>query len=266
MSAREMQAQDSERAMEESLFDFQPDVRVQNVIEPESDAPNQLSPEWSDYVMSQFADNELVEIKGDKYPSCYGLRRVTEELIGEIVESKPVNLIISPDSTSNNPGRVTCHYEVTVRCYHNDKYKTIGDVAEVFALNCDDIFLAYPAATAVTRAEGRCLRKLLKLRCVAAEEITRNKDVAKAVQQAITVSAPTDGSFNGESTASESQISFINAKCEQLGVDVLKFINAGEKKYSNIQEVTKKTASIMIQTLSDYQKNKKKIPESWRIE
>ena len=247
---------------EDSVFNFSPDdIGVRDVIEPESDAPSMLSPEWSDYVMSKFSPDELVEIKGERYPTCYGLRRVTEELVGEIVESKPINLIVSPDSTFNNPGRVTCHYEVIVRSYATGRHKVVGDVAEVFALNCDDMFLAYPAATAVTRAEGRCLRKILKLKCVAAEEITRNKDVAKAVQNAITVSPATDGEYDAEGKITDKQIGFIESKCDQLGIDVMKFINSGENKYSNIQEVTKKIASKMITLMQDYQNGKKKIPE-----
>lgn len=252
---------------EDSVFSFDPDnVGVKDIVEPDSDAPSMFSPEWSDYVMSKFAPDELVEIKGDKYPTCYGLRRVTEELVGEILESKPINLIVSPDSTFSNPGRVTCHYEVVIKPYGQDRYvKTVGDVAEVFSLNCDDLFLAYPAATAVTRAEGRCLRKILKLKCVAAEEITRNKDVGKAVQEAITVSPATDGTYNAEAEITPNQIGYLESKCEQLGIDLMKFINSGENKYSTIQEVTKKIASKMITAINDYQNGKKKIPESIKL-
>lgn len=232
-----------------------------NKIEVNDDTPHQLSPEWHDHVMSQFQDYELVEINGERYPNCYGLRRVVELLIGDIVESKPTNLIISPDSTGNNPGRVTCIYEVTIRDHDTGALKKYGDVAEVFSLNCDDLFLAYPAATAVTRAEGRCLRKLLKVRCVAAEELTRNKNVGEAVR-AVIKSAPTDGSYQAqnEDPITGAQIRAIQSRCAAMSIDANKFINMGEKTYSKIEDITKLTASNMIKLLNKYQNNESPIP------
>ena len=43
------------------------------------------SEEWNDYVMSQFHSGELF----DGNPTCAGLRRVVEELLGTIVSSRP---------------------------------------------------------------------------------------------------------------------------------------------------------------------------------
>jgi hypothetical protein len=243
----------------DSVFDLNSTVedRVEAVKNP--DEPDQLSPEWHDYVMKQFQDYELVEINGEKYPNCYGLRRVVELLIGTIVESKPTNLIMSSDSNSNSPGRVTCLYEVVIRDHETGYLKKYGDVAEVFSLNCDDLFLAYPAATAVTRAEGRCLRKLLKVRCVAAEELTRNKNVGEAVRAVIN-SSPTDGSYQEEDPLSGAQIKAIISRCEMLDIDIMKFINAGEKTYAKLEDVRKKVAIKMIGLLNDYQNNSKPIP------
>jgi hypothetical protein len=245
--------------------------KTRDVIEAVTEGPDPLSPEWHDYVMSQFLDSELVEINGEKYPNAYGLRRVAEKLLGTIIATKPVQTFMSADSTTNSPGRVTVVYEVAIRLYETGDVKVVGDIAEVFSLNCDDMFLAYPAATACTRAEGRCLRKALKLRCVAAEEITRNKDVTKAVQAAIQ-SKPTDGSYNEADPISSAQIGLLDVKCKQMNIDLLKFINIGEKTYNKIEEVSKKTGSVMIQLLGEYQNNTKKVPDSivgydknWRI-
>jgi hypothetical protein len=241
----------------DSIFDLT--APTQNVIERAEEGPDILSAEWHDYAMGKFLDSELVEINGDKYPSCYGLRRVAELLIGTIIESKPIQVFMSSDSTTNSPGRVTIVYQVVFRSHEDGSIRTIGDVAEVFSLNCDDLFLAYPAATACTRAEGRCLRKALKLRCVAAEEITRNKDVAKAVRQ-VTNSAPTDGSYREEDPISGAQTNLLTNKCKEMNIDVLKFINIGEKTYAKLNDVSKKTAINMIKLLNDYQNNSKPIP------
>lgn len=234
-----------------------------NTVEEDSDRPDQLSPEWHDYVMSQFLDSELVEINGERYPNCYGLRRVVEMLIGNIIDSRPTNLILSPDANGGTPGRVTCVYEVVVRDFDTGQQKRYGDVAEVFSLNCDDLFLAYPAATAVTRAEGRCLRKLLKLRCVAAEELTRNKNVGEAVR-AVVKTTPTDGSYQEEDPISGAQIKAVESRCSILNIDIMKFINSYEdgKSYNKLEDVRKKTAITMIGLLNDYQNNKKPIPHN----
>jgi hypothetical protein len=243
----------------DSVFDFA-DAPTVNRIESASDAPNQLSPEWHDYVMSKFTDNELVEINGERYPNCYGLRRVVELLIGDIVESKPTNLIMSPDSNGNTPGRVTCIYEVAIRDHDTGALKKYGDVAEVFSLNCDDLFLAYPAATAVTRAEGRCLRKLLKVRCVAAEELTRNKNVGEAVRAVINTT-PTNGEYQETNEPLTGiQIKAIKSRCAALDIDEMKFVNSGQNKYAKIEDIQKKVAIKMIGLLNDYQNNKQPIP------
>jgi|688.fasta_scaffold01387_24 hypothetical protein len=247
----------SEFEQDESIFDTSPSTNKIEVAEEEG--PSQLSPEWHDYVMTKFTSGELIEINGDKYPNCYGLRRVVELLIGKIVDSRPVNMIISPDSTSNNPGRVTVVYEIVVRSHETGETIRYGDIAEVFSINTDDLFMAYPGATAATRAEGRCLRKLLKVRCVAAEELTRNKDVGKAVRDMIKTS-PTNGSYQEEDPISGAQTTLLTNKCKEMNIDVLKFINIGEKTYTKLNDVSKKTAINMIKLLNDYQNNSKPIP------
>lgn len=247
----------TEFEQDESIFDTSPSTNKIEVAE--EDGPSQLSPEWHDYVMTKFTSGELIEINGDKYPNCYGLRRVVELLIGKIIDSRPVNMIISPDSTSNNPGRVTVVYEIVVRSHETGETIRYGDIAEVFSINTDDLFMAYPGATAATRAEGRCLRKLLKVRCVAAEELTRNKDVGKAVRDMIKTS-PTNGAYQEEDPISGAQTTLLTNKCKEMNIDVLKFINIGEKTYAKLNDVSKKTAINMIKLLNDYQNNSKPIP------
>ena len=58
------------------------------------------------------------------------------------------------------------------------------------------------------------------------------------------------------------QLNFIDGKCKQLNVDVIAFINQGEKTYKNISEVTKMTASKMLKLLNEYQNKDKETPES----
>jgi len=72
--------------------------------------------------------------------------------------------------------------------------------------------------------------------------------------------APTDGTYKGEDPISDAQTKLLNNKCREMNIDVLKFINLGEKQYSRLDEVSKKTAINMIKLLNDYQNNSKPIP------
>jgi hypothetical protein len=152
----------------------------------------------------------------------------------------------------------------------------IGDVASVSAMNTDDLFLGYAEETAATRAEGRCLRKLLMLNCVAAEELTRNKDVAKEVRQVMNT-APTDGSYDAGGKITDNQLRLLLNKCNQLSIDELKFVNTkqeyfsspnaqpmtlcGSRVFPTVNDVSKKEAIDMIKLLNNYQNNSQPIPK-----
>lgn len=257
---------------EESVFD---QSSVRNVVEEPYDpkVPSQLSPEWHNYVMGQFADSELIEINGNKYPNCYGLRRVVKQLIGDIISSGPVSF----QYINSSPPRTVVHYKIEV-CKHSDGSCTeYGDVASVSSQNTDDTFLGYAEETAATRAEGRCLRKLLMINCVAAEELTRNKDVAKEVRQTIQ-SSPTDGNYDSGGKITDNQLSLLLNKCSKLQIDEIKFINTkqefysspnsaplilcGGKKYETVNEVSKRDAIDIIKLLNNYQNNSQPIPKN----
>jgi len=127
--------------------------------------------------------------------------------------------------------------------------------------NTDDLFCAHPAATASTRAEGRALRKALRIRCLAAEELAR-KDIVSIVQQSVQKDNPTDGEWDEDAKISSSQINFIDNKCRQLDINIMEFVNSGENEYDSIEEVEKKKASTMLGVLNKYQTKQSDIPEN----
>jgi len=213
-------------------------------VDPE--APDYNSPEWHDYVMSKFQPNELI----DGNPITAGLRRVVEVVLGEITSTGPKQVF--PAQDTNGPGRATVVYEVVIRQYGTGKIKTYADTADVWHGNTDDLFCAHPVATACTRAEGRTLRKALKIRALAAEELAK-KDIVGIVQA-------TTADWNPEDTISNQQVTFINNKCKQLDIDVRKFVNMGSAHYESINDVTRNTAQKMLRQLNDYQQ-KGGIPE-----
>lgn len=211
--------------------------------------------EWSDHVLAQFAEDEM--FNGN--PLCAGLRRVAVALLGTIVSSRPVQVF--PAMDPNGPGRATVVYEIIIDWNDTGDLRTFGDVAEVWHGNTDDLFCGHAAATACTKAEGRCLRKALMVKCLAAEELTTSKDVAAMVKNAVKVEAVTKGEMNEADSISTAQINFLEGKCKALNINLMKFINMGKSSYEKVTLIPKKTASLMLQELNRYQTEEVAIPE-----
>jgi len=213
----------------------------------ESNAPDMLSPEWNDYVLQLFTDKELI----DGNPLTAGLRRVAEMLIGEIISSKPVD--VQRIETGDPIGKTTVTYEVQFLVKSGDReyVKTYADVSDVWAGNTDDLFAVHAPATASTKAEGRALRKALKLRVVAAEELCK-KDVSQYLSQQ---------SSQLEERIKPEQVKYVDINCKKLDIDVIKFINSGEKVYNSVYEVKRDTAAKMIEMINKIKRGDQKLNE-----
>jgi len=216
------------------------------------------SDEWDDFVMSRFKKGEVFSMpNGKPTVSCAGLRRVAEELLGDIVVSRPSQVF--PAMDVDGPGRATVVFEVTIDWFNSGRMRTFSDVADVWHGNTDDLFCAHPVATASTRAEGRALRKALRIKCLAAEELAK-KDVASIVRMSVETSKKTqisqEGDWDVESKISEVQINFIDTKCKQADVDVTKFLNMGKEPIEDITKVSKQKALKMIEHLNTIQSGK----------
>ena len=214
--------------------------------EVDESRPSIADPEWHEYAMSHFQSNELI----DGNPICAGLRRVAELLLGDILETGPTQVF--PATDNDGPGRATVVYKVVFNWFNSGVYKTFVEVADVWHGNTDDLFCAHPVATASTRAEGRALRKALKLRVLAAEELAK-KDIVEIVQQ--TVARSSDGNISPQ------QMQFIFNKCNQLDINVDNFINMGENTYEDISNVNKECAKKMIKRLNEYQNGTHDVPQ-----
>jgi len=240
-----------EEQKEEAVVEKEVVIKEQNLTD-EEERPSMFSDDWTAYVMGHFKPNEMI----DGNPICAGLRRVAELLLGDIIESGPEQIF--PATDNNGPGRATVLFKVVFDWMNEGKHRVYKEVADVWHGNTDDLFCAHPVATASTRAEGRALRKALKLRCLAAEELAK-KNIVEIVQQAVK-QAPTSGEYEADKSISSQQIQFIDNRCNQLDIDVAKFINIGENTYGGIGEVTKDNAKKMIKVLNTYQ-NGSEIPD-----
>lgn len=212
--------------------------------------PGYLSPEWSDYVMTQFAEGELIDGK----PVLVGLRRVGRMLLGEVKESYG-ECIASDFDLNNKRCNAVVNYTLVF-----DEGKRVSGMAEVNPFNTDDMFLGFPVATAESRAESRAWKKALMLRGLTFDEIPKDKDVKEQVKSIF----GTDGSINNEGVITEKQKIVIERNCGLAGIDLVSFINSNKNygPYSNISEVEKDVAAKMINKLTKYVNGEEEVPEN----
>ena len=201
--------------------------------------PDYLSPEWEEFIMGEFSEDELQ----NGFPMVHGLRRLAEKYVGVILESGPTQVF---PVQGDRIGRATVVYSVTFERADN-RVVTYADVADVWDGNVDPGFLAFAVAVASTRAEARALRKALKVKKCAAEELS------PVVTKASDVNVTSD-------IISDNQIKFVDTLCKKLDINVVKFFNAGERTYRRAGEILKNTASKMIQSLNTLQNNTNDIP------
>ena len=216
-----------------------------------TEGPDPTSPEWNDYVLGLFDESELY----DGRPLCAGLRRVAELLLGRIVVSRPTQVF--PPTEGDTIGRATVIWEVVF-----EDGSIFSDVADCWEGNTDDTFCVFNTATAATRAEGRALRKALRLKTVAAEEMTKKNtaSIVRSISQTKAMEA-TEGEYDDSQRMTDPQANFIDVKCKQLNLNVAEFFK--EVFDINVKrKVDKGQASSAIQKLNDFQQDKSLIPDS----
>lgn len=207
------------------------------------DEPAIHDPNWTPYVLSLLTEQE--QVKGR--PKVPGLRRLLPMLVGDIIEN--TTEVIQAPSPAN--GYIATVQAKVVILWIKDvpengaMLRTFTGLADVYAGNTDPAFARFASQTAETRAEGRAIKKALMLQVTTAEEMT---DVSVD-----------DNYLNGEITPT--QINFLDMKCKQNDIDVLKFIASYKGAYKTIKEVPSSVACTMIKHLSDLQQDRKRIPD-----
>lgn len=224
---------------------------IMPIPENEEKIPAWNSPEWSDYVLSQFTDNEIE----NGAPKCDGLRRVAELLIGPILNTKIVTNMFSRQPS--DIATVVVGVEILVTEPHHPLSSEINgnnvvyaeDIADCGPHNTETKYAAHASATAATRAEARALRKLLRIRgIIAAEESGEiNPEYVS-------------GGWQPDDPIDDTQIGVIELQCKRQNVNVLNLVNSGKSKVNKIEELSKSTASQIIQYLSDLQRGQKQLP------
>lgn len=207
--------------------------------------PNDLG--WTDYVLDLLTDDE--KIKGN--PTTDGLRRIFEIALDCVVIDSVSEVCQSPDP--NNGQRATVVHSLTYVLNDSKvdsaiKTRTVNGAADVFWGNCDKIFRNHPVAVAETRAEGRALRRGLKLRkVVAAEELSDEiEDI--------------DG--HNVSKISTNQVNFVDVLSKRLNINVFKLLESLDISFDNVYNIKHEEAVNLIRELNTYQQNTDSIPST----
>lgn len=199
-------------------------------------------PGWTDFVLGQLWDNEVV-VKDDKrYPKADGLRRVFHNVVGPII-SMTRSVAQAPAASMENDysGMATIRVSITYRCSDIAEGICVYDeVADCYDGNTIRPYSLHPSATASTMAEGRALRKIMNLKVLTIEEMSA--PVRANVQRDIVP------------PIKDNQKNVIKTICKNIGVEPLKAVKyiTGKEYYNlNIED-----GAQIVGALSDWQISK----------
>lgn len=213
-------------------------AKAEKVEKEEKKIPTQNDIEWTDYVLSLLTDEE--KIKGN--PTTDGLRRVFETATGKVIISSETNVVQTP--SPDNGQRATVIVTLT---YGTDKLvHSVDGASDAFWGNTDKLFRNHPVAVAETKAEGRALRRALRLRkVVTADEIAEDVE---------------DITGENADRIESSQIAFINNLSLKTDINVSNLLDSLDLPKDNIKKISHKDAVSVVRKLSEYQRDLSSIP------
>jgi hypothetical protein len=218
----------------------------QDTIE-NKEIPTINSPGWTDYVLSLLMEDEKISDN----PTTDGLRRIFELALNCHLVSSKSSVVQSPEPSNEKRANVVHSITYVLKSASEDSTLwntvTVDGAADVYWGNCDKIYRNHPVAVAETRAEGRALRRALRLKKVVAAE-----ELAKEVEDV-------DGSTVSKIT--NNQINFIDVLSKRLDIDVVKLIKEMNIDTTNIHSISHEDAVSVVQKLSEYQQDILSIPE-----
>lgn len=211
---------------------------VEENIEITKPKPNDL--EWTDYVLGLLSDDE--KIGGN--PTTDGLRRVFEIALNCIITESHSEVVQTPDV--NNEKRATVVHSIRFSLNDIDqndspiKYRSVSGAADVYWGNCDKIYRNHPVAVAETRAEGRALRRALKLRKVVAAE-----ELAKDIED--------HPDHDTVTKITNNQLNFMDVLAKRMNINVVKLLDKLAISRENIYNISYSDAVDIMKKLTEYQ-------------
>lgn len=205
---------------------------------------------WTDYVLSFLEEEE--KIMGN--PTTDGLRRIFEKVMDCEITHCDTTVVQSPSRDNEMRATVTHTLTYILNREHTEGSKTaflnsrsVTGAADVYWGNCDKVFRNHPVAVAETRAEGRALRRALRLRkVVAAEEMVSEIE-----------DHPDMDTVNN---ITNNQINFMDVLAKRLDIDMTKLLQKLDIKEDNVYNISYNDAVNVVSILANYQQ-KNDIPE-----
>lgn len=214
--------------------------------------------EWNDYVLGLLSEEEKI----DGNPTTDGLRRIFEIALKCTIIEANSEVVQSP--SIDNEKRATVTHRLTYILNDNTvspefKMRVVSGSADVYWGNCDKIYRNHPVAVAETRAEGRALRRGLRLRKVVAAE-----EIASSIED--------DINSDNIDKISEQQINFIDVLSKRNNINTKELMVDFGIDSTNIRHVSHDKAIAIIRELSKYQQNPESVSdkligynEEWRL-
>lgn len=200
--------------------------------------PNDI--EWTDHVLSLLSDDE--KIAGN--PTTDGLRRIFETALNCVVISAESSVVQSP--SPDNEKRATVVHHLTYILNKSSGYdnilntRSVSGAADVYWGNCDKIYRNHPVAVAETRAEGRALRRALKLRKVVAAE-----ELAKDIED--------HPDHDTVTKITNNQLNFMDVLAKRLDINMTKLLTKLALPVDNLYNISYTDAVNVVTQLTQYQ-------------
>jgi hypothetical protein len=203
--------------------------------------------EWTDYVLSLLSEDE--KIKGN--PTTDGLRRIFEVVLKCRLISSTSKVIQSPSPENEKRATVVHSLSYILKAddpdHNNLNMCSVDGSADVYWGNCDKVYRNHPVAVAETRAEGRALRRALRLRKVVAAE-----------EMASEIDDHPDG--NTVNKITNNQINFMDVISQRLNININKLLELNKIDNKDIYALSHDKAVDIIRLLSKYQANPSELP------
>lgn len=201
-------------------------------------SPNDI--EWTDYVLSLLSEDE--KIAGN--PTTDGLRRVFEIVLDCVITDSSSTVAQSP--SPENEKRATVIHSLTFVLNREGgvenplNVRSVSGAADVYWGNCDKIYRNHPVAVAETRAEGRALRRALKLRKVVAAE-----ELAKDIED--------HPDHDSVTKITNNQLNFMDVLSKRMNINMEKLLNKLAISRDNIYNISHADAVDIVKQLTEYQ-------------
>ncbi len=198
--------------------------------------------DWHDYVMSHFQKDELQ----NGCPTVDGMRRVSEIVVGEILKI---------DSSVRDTPKEENQYRAVVICRVafevGEIVKEFSGCADAFSGNAEPEFARHATALAETRAEGRALKRALRLKkIVSAEEMIADESKIEQPGQ------QNDKYINGQ------QINFIDVVGKKSDVNLAEFVRESVGDNTPLKLIPYDKGVELCNKIAEFKNKPENIPEN----